>query len=483
MKESAGYLPSGFTSSEVQWHTLSFTHHGKQLDVAVPDLNAAQIEKLSGHIRRHARDYLSTLSVTRIVAIVDEAISRLLDRNHPLRSKAEALLPIVTGFDAEMIRTGLTGYLKTFRQPQLKRFLAEDFTDPHILDDFQPRPNGGFARAFGPELLLHIWAGNVPGLPLWSLINGLLVKAGTVGKLPGAEPLMAGWLAQLLADIDPQLGECLAVVWWKGGDSTAEAAWFQQPDVVVAYGGNSTLKAIQQQLPVTTRFLPHGHKISVGLVARSALDARQGAELARRAAFDVMRYDQAGCYSPQMLFVERGGRVSPQEFAAYLAHELQVLARKYPRRALSQAEAHHVAAWRSTEEIRALQGDRTLYGEATDSWAVVCVDVCEALSPTALGRTLKVVAVDDIEDAIPLIARQKIYLQTAAVAAEPDALFRLSSRLGKVGVTRITAFGAMTSPAAGWHHDGRFSLLDLVTMTEIEHAAEQAAEKFAPYAD
>jgi Acyl-CoA reductase (LuxC). len=74
-------------------------------------------------------------------------------------------------------------------------------------------------------------------------------------------------------------------------------------------------------------------------------------------------------------------------------------------------------------------------------------------------------------------------LQTAAVAAEPNALFRLSSLLGNVGVTRITAFGAMTSPTAGWHHDGRFSLLDLVTLTEIEHAAEQAAEKFAPYAD
>jgi hypothetical protein len=52
-----------------------------------------------------------------------------------------------------------------------------------------------------------------------------------------------------------------------------------------------------------------------------------------------------------------------------------------------------------------------------------------------------------------------------------------------VGVTRIAAFGNMTSPEAGWHHDGRFSLLDLVTITEIEQGAEAAAEGFAPYAD
>ena len=41
----------------------------------------------------------------------------------------------------------------------------------------------------------------------------------------------------------------------------------------------------------------------------------------------------------------------------------------------------------------------------------------------------------------------------------------------------------MTAPEAGWHHDGRFNLLDLVTLTEIEQSAEQAADAFAHYVD
>jgi hypothetical protein len=41
----------------------------------------------------------------------------------------------------------------------------------------------------------------------------------------------------------------------------------------------------------------------------------------------------------------------------------------------------------------------------------------------------------------------------------------------------------MTAPEAGWHHDGRFNLLDLVRMVEIESSAERAAERFAPYSD
>jgi len=332
-------------------------------------------------------------------------------------------------------------------------------------------------------LLMHIWAGNVPGLPLWSLICGLLVKAGTIGKLPGNEPLMASWFAQLLAEIDPNLGECIAVVWWKGGDAQTELTWLRQPDALVAYGGNSTLAAIQQRLPVTTRFLPHGHKISFGMVARSALNVRQGAELARRVAYDVMRYDQAGCYSPQMLFVERGGKVSPDEFASYIAHELAALAHKHPRRPLASEEINSIAAWRNGEEIRALGGDRTLYGEAADDWAVVSVDHAEPLSPAALGRTLKVVCVDALEEVVDLVAPQRHFLQTAGVAAAPQALFGISALLGQVGVTRIAAFGNMTSPEAGWHHDGRFSLLDLVTITEIEQGAEATAERYAPYAE
>ena len=58
-----------------------------------------------------------------------------------------------------------------------------------------------------------------------------------------------------------------------------------------------------------------------------------------------------------------------------------------------------------------------------------------------------------------------------------------SAALGAAGVTRISAIGSMSMPEAGWHHDGRFNLLDLVRMTEIEQSAELAAQPLAPYAD
>jgi hypothetical protein len=53
---------------------------------------------------------------------------------------------------------------------------------------------------------------------------------------------------------------------------------------------------------------------------------------------------------------------------------------------------------------------------------------------------------------------------------------------GQAGITRIAPLGAMTQPEAGWHHDGRFNLADLVRIVEIEQAAERAADRLAPYA-
>jgi len=43
--------------------------------------------------------------------------------------------------------------------------------------------------------------------------------------------------------------------------------------------------------------------------------------------------------------------------------------------------------------------------------------------------------------------------------------------------------GNMASPEAGWHHDGRFNLLDLVTMVEVEQSSVTTADELASYRD
>ncbi|MEN2429825.1 acyl-CoA reductase [Comamonas sp. F1-6] len=477
----AGYLP-GLGDDEVQWQTLDFeSRDGQRLEVSVPVLTAPQMQALACRVRKAAAAHLRPMPVAEIIDAVDRAMARLLDRNDIYRQQAEAWLPVVSGYDADMVRLGLTGFFKTFRAAQLKRFVAEDFANPAVLDGFQPAAKGGAVRAFGPDLLVHSWAGNVPALSLWSLVCGLLVKAPAIGKLASAEPLFAGWFARLLAEVHPPLADCLAVVWWRGAGGEEADALYAQADTVLAYGGNQTLDALRRRLPVTTRFLPHGHKLGFGLIDAQALDTLKAPAMARQAAWDVMRYDQQGCYSPHVFYVQRGAPVSARAFADYLAAELANLQRRFARRELDLEEGAALARWQQNMEWGGEA--HQLLGPVDAPWSVAYSESLQPLAPTALYRTIAVVAVDRLDAVLPVVAAQRDYLQTAGIAAGPEELYRLAGLLGAAGVTRISAIGSMSMPEAGWHHDGRFNLLDLVRMTEIEQSAELAAQPLADYAD
>lgn len=479
----AGYSP-GLCAKEVEWDTRLFHAHGKSVEVTLPRLTPAQLQAVARCVRAAAREHLAPMPVMEVVDVIDRVIARMLDIHNPARREMEALLPVVTGFDAEMTRLGMNACLTAFRRPQLQRFLLEDFGDTGLLDDFRPRPRGGWSRAYGPNLLAHIWAGNVPGLPMWSLVAGLLVKGGNLGKVSSAEPLFASWFAETLAEIEPRLSRVLGVVWWPGGDKALEEVVCREADVFKVYGGDTAVAAWQQQLPPGKRLLPHGHKMSVGLVSATALDTRQAQLTARQAALDMVRWDQHGCYSPQTFYVERGGQVGPAEFARHLAGELSALGHSFPRRGLSLEESASLAQWQQSLELAQLRGEQIeLLGHKEAAWRLAYLDTAEVPQPGVLNRTAAVMAVEQLEDAMPLLEARGSHLQTVALAASPEVLFALAPQIARTGATRICALGSMTTPAPGWHHDGRFSLLDLVRMVDIDASAEQAAEAYAVYRD
>ncbi|MGG0413962.1 acyl-CoA reductase [Peribacillus simplex] len=483
MSEIAGYIPD-IGDKDFTKRILVFKRKNEEVEVEVPLLTIEQMNKVIEKVKRASVETLKAFTTVEIMDIIDKAIERLLDRRSPYRQKAEQLLPIITGYDEEIVRLGLTSYLKKFRKHELQRFVVEDFGNPLLLDDFQPRIKGGFSKAVGPNLITHIWSGNVPGLPLWSFISALLTKSGNIGKVSSAEPLFAGLFAHLLVEVEPKLADCFAIVWWKGGDEERETCILEQSDVVVGYGGNASLQSLQTRTPITTRFLAYGHKISFGLISRFSLDSQKAFETARQAALDVIRYDQQGCYSPHIFYVQHGGNVSPKEFARYLAHELENMEKRYPRRILSMEESAALASWRQREEMSVFyDSQKEVLGNVAHDWTVVYEEKGISFTPSSLNRVIKVIAFEKIDDLIPSIEPHRVFLQTVGIAASPRELFHWAELLGGIGVTRLTALGSMTSPEAGWHHDGRFNLLDLINMVDIESSAVVYSERFAPYVD
>lgn len=470
----AGHVP-GIDPAQMHWRVLS---DAPCEGIWVPDLTPAQIKAVTATVRANAARHLRTLPVSVIIDRIDQTIQRLLDSTDLARQTLDHWLPRVCELDPDMVRLNLNRYLKTFRARGLHRFVAEDLPNPKVLDEFQPLPKGGWGQALGPQQLVHLWAGNVPALPLWSLVCGLLVKAGNVGKLASAEPVFATVFVQTLIEVEPSWCDALALLWWPGGDIEREAAALAQAERVIAYGGDATLSALQQRLPDGVTCLAHGHKIGVGLIGKEALTARHAPELAHLAAQDLARHDQGGCYSPHVFYVQRGGHVSPAEWAERLFHALQNQHVRHPRRRPNAEEAYTLAQWRQAHEWG--QGARLLCGDGGD---VVCLDPARPLVPGPGLRCAQVVAIDHLDQVIECVAPARRWLQTAALAVTPEQWPALALALGQAGVTRVCAIGTMTAPEAGWHHDGGHSLRDFLRWIEVEQTLESHIEPHAPYAD
>ena len=104
----------------------------------------------------------------------------------------------------------------------------------------------GQKRASGPPLMTHVLAGNVPGAGLDSVIFSLLVKSATLVKTSSAEPVLPVLFAGSIRDIDPDLGACLSVVSWPGGNTALEDLAYGRADMVVASGSDASLAAIRE---------------------------------------------------------------------------------------------------------------------------------------------------------------------------------------------------------------------------------------------
>lgn len=493
------HAPRDFTFSDFGTRDVSLSD-GDTVMLRFPRLDASTVRALADSVRRHREETLARYSTDRIVNAIAQAVELWTDPSYSERRLAEHLIPAITGYDASMVRIELKRYMRMFRRRELLRFVDDELDCPQMLDEYRPNRSGGYTRLYGPELSFHVFSSNVPGIPVWSMTMSLLTKSSILGKSSFDEPLMPVLFARSLASVDPDMADALAIVPWRGGTVDLEDAAIGEADVVVAYGSSHTTEAIRPRVRAGKPFLSYGAKIGFALIGHEALRADLYADTVHRMAIDVATYDQQSCLAPQTMFVERGGAVPPAHVAELLACELESQQRKYPRSTPSEEESLAIQRLRSAVQMKALMlGAGPLAGacESDDDsmasddpfviqsrsdtdWTVLyypSVGMADSLS-TPLNRTINVVAVDHVEDALPVLRPYTQWLQTCGVALEPDRLFAVAQRVGAMGIDRICPLGEMNRAKSGWHHDGGFNLLDLVHAVDIERNTDTYCDGF-----
>lgn len=434
--------------------------------VRYPAGEAAWVSSVT-EVLRGAAAGLRSRSVREIAALLGRVGARFLDVEDPLRARALQLLPATSGLSAEMAAAVLDGMASDWTPEGMARVVAADFPDPRVLDAFV-EAGGGRLRALGPELCIQIVSGSVPGVGATALLRSLLVKAPTFVKPGKGDIVLPVLLAEALREADEELGAALAVMYWPGGSLALEDAVLERADVVTAYGGDASVAALRARTPVTARFLAYHHRMSFGVVGRAGLDERHRVRVASEVAGAVAFFDQRGCVSPQVVYVEEGGDVTPAAFARDLAVALEALEAHLPGGDLDPSEASAVHQARGSAEVLAASGAGVeVHHGGAAPWTVV-LDPDSALDVWCVGRLVRVRPVDDASDVPRLLSPLARHLQTVAVAGLGEETAALAEGLARVGVTRVTSFDAAPFPPPGWHHDGRGALEALVRWVDLE---------------
>jgi hypothetical protein len=444
-------------------------------------LTAGMIGEACRTLKRNRQNFLACRSTQSLVEILSGVAAQWLQPDYPFRKFALHHGPAVTGFARATLLNGLEAFFRQLTPENFNALLIQELGHPKRLDqvvsdaaDQSPEGPRRGAIAIGPELLVHVAAGDIPNPTLTSIVLGVLTRSAQFVKCPSSAA--AGFLPRLFAhslyEAQPKLGACLEIAQWRGGNADLETALFGQADCVTVAGRDETLADVRRRLPPGARFVGYGHRVSFGYIAGGTLSGFHAKEVAARAAADVVAWNQLGCLSPHVLYVEHGAGLAAERFAEMLADELAKREETEPRGEIPKETAAAIASRRALYEVRAAHSPETLFWKSQNStaWTVV-YESDPRFQLSCLNRFIYVKGVPDLKTALVSADPVRGQVATVGLAAPEENAREVAMQLARWGVTRICPLGEMQNPPLTWRHDGRPTLGDLVTWTDWEKQA------------
>jgi hypothetical protein len=437
-------------------------------------LSLMMIAEACQTLKRNRERYLMNRSTESLIKTLSRVADGWLEPENSFRKYALELGPVQTGFSRETLARGLDNFFSRLTRDNFHALLVQEFGDIKRLDALCATPveqkQNRSAIINAPEFQVHIAAGNIPN-PTWmSIVFGLLTRSAQFVKCAGGSSFLPRLFAHSIYEADPKLGACLEIAEWRGGNAALESVLFAEADCVTATGNDETLAAIRAQLPVKVRFLGYGHRVSFGYVAGEDLFGTSAKKIIARAADDVVAWNQLGCLSPHVIYVQLGGEVAPEQFAELLAGELEKREQTEPRGELSAEDAAAIASRRGIYEVRAAHSpETTRHWCSKDSTAWTVVYEADAhFQMSCLNRFIYVKAVADLTAALQGADDIRGKVSTVGIAVPDDKTQEVATQLARWGATRICPLGQMQNPPLTWRHDGRPVLGDLIIWADYE---------------
>jgi hypothetical protein len=146
---------------------------------------------------------------------------------------------------------------------------------------------------------LVILPGNVIGPALCAAYAVAVTGGSAILKAASTERVVADIVERQFEAIGAPLAGTIEARYWPGGDVAAEAIAIADVGAVIAFGSDATIDAVRARVPAGKHFIGYGTRFSLGLVT-AGKDLMRASEAA---SVDVCMFDQAGCMSPQTIYV------------------------------------------------------------------------------------------------------------------------------------------------------------------------------------
>lgn len=448
-------------------------------DVPEAPLTPTMIREACQTLKHNRERYLLERSTQSRVALLSSVARNWLDPEFPFRKLALGQPPDPAKFSGVTLARGLDAFFREVTVENLSPLLELELGHPHRFDEFSAteleRKIGRQSLAAAPELIAHITAGNIPVPGLFSLMTGVLLRSAQFLKCASGQSTVARLFAHSLYEAEPKLGACIEVAEWSGGNLPIEEALFQEADCVTATGSDETLAAIRQRIPAQKRFVGYGHRVSFGYVASEVLEGTDIGRVVERAADDVVAWNQLGCLSPHVIYVENAN--AAEAFAEMLARELELRETNDPRGEVPVEVAAGIRSRRTVYEIRAAAAKairspedpvtRLWSSRDSTAWTVV-YESLPLFQLSCLHRFVYVKPATNLQEALHHLDSMRGKVSTVGLAAPVHREKELATLLARWGVSRICPLGKMQSPSLAWHHDGHPVLGDLILWSDWE---------------
>lgn len=328
-------------------------------------------------------------------------------------------------------------------------------------DPFVPRDHGRTtARLLPLGTLLHIAPGNMPGLPVYSVVEGLLTGNVNLLKLPRSDKGLSLAALSLLCEQEPRLAPYIYAFDLPSTETGDLKRLSALADGIVTWGGEGAVKAARALAGPGCKLMEWGHRLSFAYI--SGYEDKE-AELAALAGH-IVTTGQRLCSSCQVIFLDSDDRAEGEAFCREFLPYLEAAAAQRPgpfAGAAATLSGHTALLERQAAGKDA--GELHLRGKGCS--VTLRPDRDLELSPMEGNVFVKLLPRSEL---LPTLRQSKGVLQTAGLICPPKERETLAALLARAGVNRVTRPGAMSASFPGEAHDGEYPLRRYTRVVDVE---------------